>query len=131
MNNINQLIESAISSISVLLVFVTVLFSIRYPEINKILEEELEFDKPKALERQKKKVKSVMIFSWLPVVILNLIVVYLTTPLVIEIISQSTFAIYYFDFMRTSFILIWFCNIMFFLYSIYLIGLLIRKILTK
>jgi hypothetical protein len=131
MSNLNQTIESAIGAISVLLVFVTVLFSIRYPEINKVIEEELEIRKPKALKSQKEKIIKTIIFKWLPVVLLNLIVVYVTTPLAVKIIKHSSFAIFNFDFLRTSFILIWSCNIMFFLYSVFLLVMLVRKTITK
>lgn len=127
-NDLNTLLNDSFDAISILLVFVTVLFSIRYPEIKTVLEEPLLTGKPKALERQKKNIKSVLLIKWLPVVTINFIVVYSMIPLAINIISQSTISFFNFDFIRTAFILIWYLNIAFFIMSILLLSKLINKI---
>lgn len=128
-NELNSILNESFDAISILLVFVTVLFSIRYPEIKIVLDEPLQIDKPKALERQKKKLKSELLIKWIPVVALNCIVVYSMTPLALKTISQSTLSIFNFDFIRTSFILIWYFNIAFFLSSIIILVKLFSKIL--
>ncbi|MFP7335198.1 hypothetical protein SFC23_17785 [Shouchella clausii] len=127
-SELNLTLNDTFNAISILLVFVTMLFSIRYPEIKEILDEPLQTDKPKALERQKIKVKRDLFSKWLPVVILNLIVVYTMTPLAFKTLVQSSLSLLNFDFIRTTFILIWFFIIVFSTSSIILLLKLCKKI---
>lgn len=128
-NELNSILNDSFDAISILLVFVTVLFGIRYPEIKTVLDEPLETGKPKALERQKKNIKSVLLIKWIPVLAMNFIVVYSMTPLAFNTISQSSISFFNFDFIRTTFVFIWYFNIAFFLISILLSVKLIQKIL--
>ncbi|MEH7387631.1 hypothetical protein V7147_19845 [Bacillus sp. JJ1521] len=127
-DELNSILNDSFGAISILLVFVTVLFGIRYPEIKTVLDEPLQTDKPKALEKQKKKIKSDLLIKWIPVVILIFIVVYSMTPLAIKTMLNSTISLFNFDFIRTSFILIWYFNIAFLLISLKIIVRLIIKI---
>lgn len=127
-SDINSLIESSFDAVSVLLVFVTVLFSLRYPEIKKLLDEPLQTDKPIALKRQKKAIKNDLFYKWLPVVFLNFVIVYLLTPLAIKTIINSKVAIINFDFIKTSLVLIWYLNIALLLSSIYLLFQILIKL---
>ncbi|MGF3106082.1 hypothetical protein [Rossellomorea sp. DUT-2] len=128
-NELNSILNDSFDAISILLVFVTVLFGIRYPEIKMVLDEPLETDKPKALERQKKNIKNVLLIKWIPVLAMSFIVVYSMTPLAFNTISQSSISFFNFDFIRTAFVFIWYFNIAFLLVSILLSVKLIQKIL--
>jgi hypothetical protein len=127
-NTLNSILNDSFDAISILLVFVTVLFSIRYPEIKAVLDEPLQTDKPIALERQREKIKSELLIKWIPVTTLNFIVVYSLTPLALKTINQSKLSLFNFDFIRTAFILIWYFIIAFFLGSIFILVKLICKI---
>ncbi|PEQ84667.1 hypothetical protein CN481_22125 [Bacillus sp. AFS006103] len=127
-NELNSILNDSFDAISILLVFVTVLFSIRYPEIKTVIDEPLQNDKPKALERQKKGIRSALLIKWIPVTALNFIVVYSMTPLALNTISKSTLSLFNFDFIRTTFILIWYFNIAFFISSIIILVKLFCKI---
>lgn len=131
-NDLNELIENTFDAISIMLVFVTVLFSIRYPEMKKILEEQLEKDKPIKFKRQKRRIKSELFYKWLPVIVLNFIVVYTLAPLAIKTIISSELALIHFDFIRTSFVLIWYVSIAFLISSLLIfIKILFRLKRTK
>jgi len=127
-NDLNSILESSFDGISVLLVFVTVLFSLRYPEIISILEEPIEKGKPKNLQKQKREIKKGLFVKWLPVVCLTSIVVYSSCPLAIEVIMSSQIDLLDFDFVRTSFVLIWYVNIGFLISSVTLLAKLIQKV---
>lgn len=126
-NDLNSVLESSFDGISLLLVFVTVLFSLRYPEMIDILEERIEKGKPKNLEKQIQTIQKGILVKWLPVVCLTFIVAYSSAPLAIEVIKSSRIELLNFDFVRTSFILIWYVNIGFFVGSIVLLLRLFKK----
>lgn len=130
-NELDSILESSFDAVSVLLVFLTVLFSIRYPEILNSLNEPLSFDKPKLLKRQKSKIKNNLIFKWVPVVFLNIVIVYLLTPLGIKVINNSSLSIINFNFIRTSYVLIWYLNIAYLFTSIYLMLQIFYKLSQK
>lgn len=127
-NELNIILNETFNAISILLVFVTVLFSIRYPEIKEVLDEPLQKDKPKALKRQKNKIKKDLFSKWLPVVILNLIVVYTMTPLAFKTLVQSSLSLLNFDFIRTTFILVWYFIIAFSISSLTILIKLYKKV---
>ncbi len=97
----------AFSALSVLLVFVTVLYSLRYQSVLDALDAEIPKDKPKAAGGLSKRLYETMIFHWGPVAFLIAICFYVTTPLAIQIIGTSSFNPVSFDFLQTAFVLVW------------------------
>ncbi|MFA9397400.1 MAG: hypothetical protein ACERKV_03925 [Clostridiaceae bacterium] len=128
MSNLDLLLNNSMTAISLLLIFVTTLFSIKYEKIKEYTVEDIKVDKPKEKNRQKEKFKKALIFEWSPVIFLNLICVYLLLPSVIEIIKNSHFSFFNFDFIRTAFVLIWIMLILFSIFSIKIAIILITKI---
>ncbi|MED1607520.1 hypothetical protein MKX67_03755 [Cytobacillus sp. FSL W7-1323] len=126
--DLNKLIEGSFNAISILLVFSTGLFSISYPSINDVLNEDIDRGKPKALKRQKEKLYNILFSKCIPILTLSTIIVYISSPLGIRIASESTLDLIHFDFIRTAYMLIWFLNIGIFIISVYLLYQLIMKI---
>lgn len=128
MSDLDLLLNNSMTAISLLLIFVTTLFSIKYEKIKEYSIEDIKVDKPKEKNRQKEKFKKALAFEWSPVIFLNLICAYLMLPSVIEIIKNSKFSYFNFDFIRTAFILIWIMLIIFSIFSIEIVIILISKI---
>ena len=119
-NNLDVLLESSFKAISVLLVFVTMLFNSRYSEIGDILNEPIIRDKTIACEKQRKKILNTLLYKWMPVVLLIGVCTYTMTPLAIETICGSEVRLFNFDFIRTAFVLVWGLNLSFFILSLHL-----------
>lgn len=128
MNDLDLLLNNSMTAISLLLIFVTTIFSMKYEKIKKCTAEDIEEDQPMEKKRQKERFKKALFFEWLPVIFLNLICVYLMLPSVIKIIKNSYFSFFNFDFIRTAFILIWIMLIIFSIFSIKIAIILISKI---
>lgn len=113
-------LESAFNAISVLLAFVTVFFGMKYPQITKVLEDELPLGKPKQLQNIRKKYIFFLIFQWSPVIILTFVSWYILMPLFLKVVASSTFRLVNFDFLRTALIFVWLLFLAFFLGSVFL-----------
>ncbi|MFD1775990.1 hypothetical protein [Paenibacillus rhizophilus] len=133
MNNgqLNSLLESSFDAISILLVFTTVLFGIRYPEIINLLEKELQIEKKKELNRQRKALINGLIFKWAPVVFITFLCAYTMMPLGIKTIKYSNFSLTDFNLIRTAFVLAWFFAIVSFLATVYISMYIIHKVYSS
>lgn len=107
MDDINQLIKQSFDSISLILVFVFVLFGIRYPQINDDLKKEIP-DSTRKIERKKykEKLKENLSSKALPLVIIYGFLFYLFLPLLLKIFSSSKLQLWDFDIMRTTFVVV-------------------------
>jgi hypothetical protein len=100
-------IEKYFQAISLILVFVTIFFSLVYSKIEKNRNNDIP-PLNQIKERQKQKdllAKDLAIYCF-PLVLLNGFSFYLMSPLAIKIVSISKFMVWDFDFMRTAYILI-------------------------
>ena len=132
MEDIGLLIKDSFNVISLLLVFVFVLFDIRYPQIIKELEKDIP-DKDLELERKnhRKKLMNRLLYQNLPLIIVNGILLYLFLPLLITVLLNSRFQIWHFDFVRTAFVIVIMLIAAFFFWSIYLAYLLLKRIVAS
>jgi flagellar biosynthesis protein FlhB len=104
--NVESIIDS-FSAISVLLVFIIMLFTLRYPKIIADINKEIpRKEKIKEREREKRRLKSSFIINCMPQTVLLGITAYLFLPLSIYIIKNSQFSFWNFDFLITIFIFI-------------------------
>lgn len=120
MLDLDSVIANSFGALSVLLVFSTLIFSIRYPEILKDIEHVFSIGKKQALSREKKTLMNNLIFKWFPVVIITFICAYVMMPLGIKILKTSYLNVFDFDMLRTTFVLVWYFSILLFSSTIYL-----------
>lgn len=121
-------LENAFDAISLLLVFVTILFGIQYPRVVAALDEDILKDRPRELEKQQKKLIRLLIFKWTPVVFLTFLCAYSMMPLAIKTIVYSDLNLIDFDLLRTAFVMAWVFTIFFFFASLYIVIKIIRTI---
>ena len=127
MNDINEEIRLAFDAMSLLLVFVTVLFDIRYKVIQKEIEKSIpEGDKAKK-QLRRELIRGILINS-APLVVITGGISYLFSPLLRKVIEQSKLNIWNFDFFSSSFVFIVLLIFLFFLWSCYLTILLLIRI---
>jgi hypothetical protein len=128
MNNLSIELRNISEFISLILVFVTVLFGIRYPQILEDIKKEIPAG-TKAKKRHKVHLFGSLAFKGLPILIINFFSSYLFLPLVLEITRDYEFVLWDFDFFVSAFVFISFLIFYFFIWSLYLcIRLLIRII---
>lgn len=129
MDGLTPLIKDSFAVISLILVFVFVLFDVRYPQITRLLQKDIPPAERK-IERNatRKEIKEGLIRFSLPLAVIDGILLYLLLPLLVQVIQNSRLAVWNFDFARTAFVIIFGLIIFFFSWSIYLSYLLIKKI---
>jgi hypothetical protein len=129
MNNVSLLIKDSFDVITLFLVFVLVLFDIRYPQIQKELNKKIP-DKILTSERMflRKELISCLLQKSLPLIILYGILLYLFIPLFFQVISTSKFQIWNFDILPTAFIFIILLIAIFWGWSIDMAIMLIKNI---
>lgn len=120
-----------LSSISVLLVFLTILIAFISTELNAVLDT-IKPEKTRPKERNKfiKHLRQVLLLKSLPVTLIFLIVSYTLLPKTIEIFKTSEFAFWDFDSLRTIFLFIELGLIGFTFYSIIQTIRLIMKLIN-
>lgn len=121
MDNINQNIKDTFDMLSLIIIFVFVLFDIQYPKIVKDINEKIPV-RERVLERNnhKKKLISSFFKNCLPMIIINSSILYLLLPLTIKVLQNSTLDFWNFDLVKTSLILIFIFISLFFIWSIVL-----------
>jgi hypothetical protein len=117
--NLNQAIKDTFQVLSLILVFVTLLFTLRYKEIVEDISKEVP-EGERARNREKKRLRTSILTNCLPSFLLSGISFYLFLPLSITIIKSSKIELWNFDFLATAFILITFCVGSFFIWSSWL-----------
>lgn len=130
MNDLDQEIQRAFQATSLILVFVTVLFGLRYPQIQDDIEEEIPAGQD-AKKRLRKKLCKSLLVNCGPLLLINGAASYLFSPLFMRVLRRSRFELWSFDFSRTSFVFIVVLVFVFFLWSGYLAAQLIRRIIKS
>ncbi len=114
-------IIDSFSATSVLLVFIIMLFSIRYPQIIQDINKEVpRKEKTKECEHEKRRLMHSFLINCLPQTILLGITNYLFLPLTIHIIKNSQLSFWNFDFILTIFLFVVGWIWIFFIWSIIL-----------
>jgi len=119
MNTINQEINTAFQATSLLLVFISVLFGLRYRQIKEDIAAPIHIPPEKLKDLHIRLWRSLLI-NCLPIVVISGFIVYLFLPLFIKVCSKSRFAPWSFDLARTSFVFVAVLVFLFFLWSVYL-----------
>ena len=125
--DITQTIKDAFDVISLMLVFVFVLFDIRYPQIIRDLEKQIPISERKQeRENHKRHLRRSLWFNNVPLIVVNGILLYLLLPLLVSVVQSSTVALWRFDFAKTSFVVVFLFVLVFFLWSV-ILGLKLLK----
>ena len=124
---IDQEIKQAFDAISLLLVFVTVFFDLKYKIIQLDLKEKIPAGDKEKKHLQDKLVQSLFINCGLLAGV-NGVITYMFAPMIVKLVQNVGFALWHFDFMRTAFVAISIFTLIFFIWSILLTGQLIKKI---
>lgn len=128
MKNFSDEILKISESVNLILIFITVLFGIRYPQIIEDTKREIPSG-TKAKKRVKDQLITSLVVKCLPNVVINFITCYLFLPSVIEIITEYRLVFWGFDFAVTAFIFISFLIFFFFVWSVYLFIKLLMRII--
>lgn len=121
MNDINQEIQIAFQATQLILVFVTVLFSLRYPQIQKDIKTIIPTgNRVKEKNNLRTKFYQSIKVKCIPLLLINGIASYLFFPLFVQVLATSKIDLWNFDFARTSFMFIALLIFVFFLWSVYL-----------
>jgi hypothetical protein len=101
-------IANAFQALSVLLVFNTLLFSMKYPQFAIDIDEHNlpESNLPRQLNHYQKRLKMNFWSGLFPILLLNIVCSYLVTPTAIKFVTQSQFSFLDFDFFKTAFVLV-------------------------
>lgn len=128
MNALDQEIQTAFQATSLILVFVTVLFGLRYPQIQRDIGKETPVGE-KAKARLREDLWKSLLVNCTPLLVINGAASYLFSPLLVRVVRGSRFEVWSFDFSRTSFVFIALLVLVFFLWSCYLAAQLVRGIM--
>jgi hypothetical protein len=126
-----KLINEILSSISVLLVFLTILVTYLSTELNAILEEAKPV-KERKTEREKffKRLRFILIIKSLPITLIFLLVTYTLLPTTIEILQTSKLSLWDFDSLKTIFVIVELGLVGFTIYSFIQTIRLVKKLTT-
>lgn len=130
MDNLSLDIQEAFDVISLILVFVTILFDLRYPRIQSDLRKEIP-DGEKARQQLRRELRQNLLTNCVPLLMINGIASYLFLPLLVRILSESHLDLWGFDFARTAFVLVAVLVTIFFLWSVYLAYRVVRRMVKS
>jgi hypothetical protein len=119
MSGLNDEIQAVFEAISLILVFVTVLFGLRYPQIQRDIRAEIPSG-DRAKGRHREKLWQSLLVNCIPLLLINGAASYLFLPLFARVLQESHLELWNFDFSRTSFVFIALVVFVFFLWSSYL-----------
>jgi hypothetical protein len=119
MDDLAQNVKASFEAVSLIVVFVFVLFDIRYPQIVRDIDSEIP-DPARTKERKnhRRLLLNSILRNSLPLVVVNGVLLYLLSPLVVEILRSSTFQVWNFDFLRTCFVVVCGFVAVFFVWSV-------------
>lgn len=100
--NLERQASDALLATSVLLVFVTLLFTLRYPTISADLERDEPVGKSREAAKQSAEIRIRLITQLLPVLIGSVALAYLLAPLAVEIITSSRLELWSFNIVLTA-----------------------------
>ena len=97
-----NIFSESLSAVSIMLVFVIMLFNLSYPKINS----DLNIEKPRKelildCEKEKKRLKGNLLKKYLPQTIIHIVISYLFLPSAIYIFGNYPFSIWDFDLLVT------------------------------
>jgi hypothetical protein len=127
MNDLDLEIQMAFQATSLVLVFVMVLFDLRYRQIQSDLQEFIPAGEEAKRDLMGKLRRSLLVNCG-PLLLVNGGASYLFLPLFVRILGESRFEPWNFDLSRTSFVFIALLVFGFFLWSAYLAVQLVRRI---
>lgn len=116
MHDVDQEISIAFQATSLILVFVTVLFGIRYDRIREDIRKEKPAGKLGITDHRRYLLRS-LAANCGPLLLVNGLASWLFAPLFLRVLGESSFALWDFDFARTSFVLIALSVVFFFVWS--------------
>jgi len=125
---LKQIILDAMQATSVILVFVTLLFGLKYSIIKADIEKEVPGAGEIAKKNEKQRLKSSFIVNCLPQLILFGVSSYIFLPLTVKIIQSSKFDLWNFDVLSTAFVSVVLWVWALFLWSLWLSVKLLLKI---
>jgi hypothetical protein len=131
MGSLDQQIATAFQASSLVLVFVTVLFGLRYDQIQKDVRKEIPARDPELKCYKCDLLIESLILKCGLLVLVNGATVYLFLPLAVRIMCQSRFDPWNFDFARTSFLLIAALVFAYFIWSCCLACQVLRRIMER
>jgi hypothetical protein len=128
---IHRTIVDILQASSIILVFLTVIFGVKYPLIISDLETEIPNENKKnERNRVKKKLSQNFIMNCLPLTLLCAVFGYILLPFAFVIIKSSNIAIWNFDVLKTIFVIIVLWIWIMFFWFLLLAGKSIRKIMS-
>ena len=127
MNVLQEKILAASELISLILVFTTILFDIRYPQIQEDLRKEAPTG-PIALKRFKSELMQSLLWKSLPLFFVNAFVFYMFLPSLHEILITTRLNLWRFDFIVTAFTFIALAELLLAVWAAYLSIKLIQRI---
>lgn len=100
-------IENVLNATSLLLVFISVLFGIRYPLANKEITNQKDLAPERRIQRAQElqRLRKFLMTGWLPVPLLIGLITYIHLPLYVQVLSGSQFHIWNFSFLPTAYFL--------------------------
>lgn len=115
-------------SVNLILIFITVLFSIRYPQIIDDIKREIPSG-TKAKKHIKDQLINSLVVKCFPILLINFFSCYLFLPSVINIVTKYELVLWGFDFALTAFMFISFLIFFFFVWSVFLFIKLLLQII--
>jgi hypothetical protein len=121
MPDLSPLISRSFDVVSLVLVFVFVLFDIRYPQITQTIKKEIP-DKAREKDRRfyRDELQKCLLQKNLPLVLIYGVLTYLLLPLLVGIFAQSRIDLWNFDLLRTGYLVVFLFVLAFFLWSVWL-----------
>jgi hypothetical protein len=115
---LKQSILDALSVLSVLLIFASVLFDLAYTRAKKLIAADFNKGQSEAARAHGRIIAKFFFKRWFFVTLSFLIFAYILSPLAWQVIATSDIVLWNFDVVRTLFILIWIAVIIFMVASI-------------
>lgn len=124
---IKENIKEIYEALSILLVFITVIFDLKYSKASEVL------NKPKARTKEKikdqiKEIRKMLLGEWLIVTVIFSVIWYIMGPTAIDIIDNYNIKLFNFDIPLTIYMVIWVIVSYFTVYVIWIELRLIKKI---
>lgn len=124
---IKENIKEIYDALSILLVFVTVIFDLKYSKVSEVLA------KPRARTKEKikdqiKELKKMLLEEWLIVTVIFSVICYIMSPMAIDIVCNYDIKIFDFDIALTVYMVIFVIVTYFTAYVIWIEVRLIKKI---
>lgn len=106
-------IKEIYDGLSILLVFVTILMSAKQNKADNIINGNISSGKLKELKNQLKDINKFIKYEWMVLLIINAVMLYILTPIAIEIMMNSTINLVQFNISKTIYCFIYMIMIYF------------------